>query len=159
MTTETKLVRRLGVENWTPEDFEREKVWRKACALVAAERRKLMVDLGWKFQEGRRYHVGNCSYGTWAMPPEGEGELPYREAEARLEKEQPGLLPAFPPRPEFPPSTEGLFEMGEVEIKPMVMPSGSIFYDRVRALGKAQIQAEEDKRIFAALDALAPDKK
>jgi hypothetical protein len=123
-------VRRLGVENWKPEDFEREKVWRSECELVAKERKRILSTLGWEFRTERCYHDGHCSYGEWAFAPGSTERMTIQEAYAFIKADHPdkGLLPEFPPRPEFPSSTFGLFEIGETRIQPMEMPKGLLFY-------------------------------
>jgi len=121
---------RLFVENWTAEDFERERVWRAACDAVHAERQRIAESLGWVFRQGRR-SSGNrlrCAYTQWAIDPATQEEISISEAHGRILTQSPGCLPEWPVKPELPPSTQALIMAEIEEVKPMPLPVGRIFY-------------------------------
>jgi hypothetical protein len=118
-------IRRLGVDNWAPEDFERERQWLIESKKVHAHNEAELEALGWVIHKPRCSHDHHSSTATNTA----RGlSLPVKEAYALINNENPGLLLEYPPKPESPPSSFGLFQIGEVEIKPMEMPSGLVFY-------------------------------
>jgi hypothetical protein len=122
-------IRRLGVDNWAPEDFERERQWRIECKKVHDHNEAEFEALGWVIHKHRpRCSRDHLRHSSTAINTERGLSLPVKEAYALINSENPGLLLEYPPKPEYPPSSFGLFQIGEVEIKPMEMPSGLVFY-------------------------------
>jgi len=110
-------IRRIGVDNWTEKDFEREWEWRKACSAVTADRRQILERFGWTLHRDRRR--------AWATLGEDPTEKTIPEAMEAVKKAG-AAWPSYPPKPEFPPSSQGLFR-GDVEVKPMELPKSPIF--------------------------------
>jgi hypothetical protein len=152
-------MRRLGVENWTPEDFAEDARRAKAGREAYEARKKALTDRGWRF---RRVYIQPGPSGFHevmgdeliAVDPVTRGNVAYNQAFVIQEEREPGSIP---PWPKFdndwkpPPSTEGLFNIGKVRVMPMLKPAASIFF-----MGyKYKQQAAEDQAVFDALDAIS----
>ena len=147
-------MRRIGVENYTPEDFAEEARRSKANQEAHEARMKVMLERGWKFR--RSYIKPGPSGITTELgdelvvdDPLTGAETEYNRAFELQEEREPGSLPSWPkfdnnwkppPTKEFdaPP-----FVMGER--RPMPIPSMKEVLDRER------IRAAEDERVFAIL--------
>lgn len=124
--------RRVGVDHWTEHDFEMERIGRAQDAKTYAERLAVLEAAGWVPFRGpfyyaqREYHVGH-------HPPGTTKRVPTKVAFAMFLEANPGVkLPAYKPHPHGwkpPPSTQGLFHVEHLELKPMELPEGfgSIF--------------------------------
>lgn len=150
-------MRRIGVENYTPEDFAEEDRRSKAINEVYEARKKVMLDRGWKF---RRSYIQPGPSGIITElgdelvaddPLTGEEVSYYRSFELQEERESGSI----PPWPRFdndwkPPPTKEFdapsFVMGER--RPMPTPSSE------QILVRNQVWAREDERVFAVLDSL-----
>jgi len=148
---------RIGVENYTPEDFAEETRRNKVNREAYNARMKVMLERGWEF---RRSYLQPGPSGLLDLmgdelvaedPITGE-EVKYEAAFKIQEEREPGSLPPWPtfdnnwkppPTKEFdvPP-----FVMGER--KPLTYPSRDEIFNRKR------LQALEDDKVFTALDSI-----
>ncbi len=121
-------VRRLGVENWTPEDFAEDARRAKAISEVTVLRKKALTDRGWQLH----YRYCSCDHNSeWALDPLTGNRVSHEDAYLLQEAREPGSVPLWPKfdnnwKP--PPSTEGLLHIGDVLVQPMQAPSGLVFY-------------------------------
>ena len=150
-------MRRIGVENYTPEDFTEEARRNKANQEVHDARMKVMLERGWEF---RRSYIKPGPSGLLdemgdelvADDPITGEEVKYEAAFKIQEGREPGSLPPWPTfdndwKP--PPSKE--FDVPSFvmdERKPMTYPSMGEILDRER------LRAAEDDRLFTVLDSL-----
>lgn len=119
-------IKRLFVENWTEADFAEDARRQKLLTDCAKKRRSTMEGFGWKFHD--RYCSRDVDY-VWD-PVTGE-KVSFKEAYRREEARNPGCIPEWPDLGDykFPPSTMPRFDIKEgMEIKPLNVPAGSIFY-------------------------------
>lgn len=149
---EKPVGRILGRENWTDADWEEDARRSKANAEAAEARKQALLTRGWEL------HYAYCSRdtrGEWAKDPFTGQRVTHADAYRIQETRQPGSVPEWPkfePRVERPnsyerllkedelepgeakpdwqppPSTLGLFDIGEVKVQPMKAPASSIFF-------------------------------
>lgn len=150
-------MRRIGVENYTPEDFAEEARRSQATHEVHEARMKVMGERGWEFH--RSYIQPGPSGLLEVMGDELVAEDPltgeavkYEDAFKLQEEREPGSLP---PWPKFdngwkpPPSKEfSVPSFVMVERKPLPIPSMEVLMDRER------IRAAEDESVFSVLGSL-----
>lgn len=143
--------RRLGVENWTSEDFAEEARRTKICSDVYNSRRKALTDRGWVFKRtyGREpYLMGDELFAT---DPITGLDVDYDEAFLIQEKREPLSItpwPKFDNNWNPPVSTEHLFNVTSIKHEPMNLPSSELF-----SL-KLEKKKEEDNAVFSILDSL-----
>ena len=131
-------MKRLGCENWTDADFDEDERRRKISHDFAINRDKVMVDNGWVFR--RRY----CSHDRtpeYVQDPFTGEHFSFKEAYAIQQRRIPGCFGDEPVFDDWlpPASTHGLLDIGKVEVMPMKVPSGLIFYlDYVNGFEKVQ---------------------
>lgn len=130
MNVKLPTVRRLFVDQYTPEDFEEE---RKRDAILYKHHedvKAFLVARGWTFYTRLTTlseRQGNYCHGSFARHPE-LGELP--ESKLLAQSRELEGFPICPPLGEWVPpcSKEGLIRNEIVELKPMNLPTASVFY-------------------------------
>lgn len=122
-------IKRQGVENWTPEDFAEDARRAKAYQEAYEARKKALTDRGWVFHRDYCHRHGGDS--LLAVDPLSGSQVSSAWAYTLQEEREPGSVPPWPKFEntwEPPPSTEGLFSIGEVTAQPLAVPSAAIFY-------------------------------
>lgn len=99
------LFRRIGVENWTEQDFLEDARRNKLNSEVDQARVKALKDKGWEL------HYRYCSHdedGEYAIDPLTKERFSHKEAYLRQEAREPGSVPQWPKFDEWqpPPSNE-----------------------------------------------------
>ena len=122
--------KRIGVENWTHEDFAEEARRGKICSGVYNSRKKALTDRGWTFRTEYSKNPYIMGDELIATDPVTGLDVDYNEAFLIQEKCEPGSIP---PWPKFdndwnpPVSTENLFNVTSIKREPMNLPSSDIF--------------------------------
>jgi len=139
--------RRVGVDHWTEEDFEMERVGRKQSAETYAKRLEILEAHGWTpfsapfYYGNREWHGGHHPPGTKKYVPTKVAFAMFLEANPEVE------LPVYKPHPHGwkspkPPEGAGLFHVEQLTVEPMKMPAGALF-----ALADSyEYGTEEEKR-------------
>lgn len=141
------LVRRIGVENWTEQDFLEDARRTRLNKEAHQARVQAMKDNGWEL------HNRYCSRdvdGEYAIDPLTQEQISHKEAYLRQEARKPGSVPPWPKFDKWqpPPSNEGLFNIED--IKPINI--GKFKMSRFDIIERQQQMAKEDLAVFNALD-------
>jgi len=141
------LFRRIGVKNWTEQDFLEDARRARLNKEAHQARVKAMQDNGWEL------HNRYCSrdeHGEYAIDPLTKERISHKEAYLRQETRKPGSVPPWPKfdkswRPL--PSDEGLFNIDN--IKPMnlegIKPRRFDIIERDVIIERQQQMVKEDQ--------------
>jgi hypothetical protein len=117
-----------GSEDWTDEEFEAWKAYEIARATWYDDRWAALERAGWTLVHHLTREHGRESRPLRARHPEHAPDwIPRDEAEEIQERLTPGFLPTRPVRPpNLPTQAAPLFEIRDVTVKPMEVPSFSL---------------------------------
>lgn len=145
--------RALFRENWTDEDRAREASYQRTVHAWTERRKTALLVRGWKIVGRRSYEEDGCGFRTWATDPTNGDEMLLDKAYAVQEARDPGLVEPYPTRDfENPPSTQPLYEIGDVKVQPMEIKSS-------RWAIMERLQAAEDGSLYKSLDELGKKRR
>ncbi len=131
-------VRRLGVENWKPEDFAEERQRRALTEMVYESRKTALEACGWTW-----VHRCSCQGGNALEDPSTGEQVPFEEACRRQEEREPGCIapwPVFDNGWEPPSSAVGLIHQEVLEVKPMEPMKGPGIFGLQMDLGEGLVR-------------------
>lgn len=85
-------------DNWTEQDHENERAYRREISDVVARRRTTLLERGWKVFSQRSTERGGCAVRSWAIDPLSGKRMLESEANELQEQREPSSVEPWPKR-------------------------------------------------------------